>query len=55
MDVMKKIRMLKKYSELRSDPSAAQRLTSLEDLLSGAKKIEAEVLWHNYAYRPKTY
>ena len=55
MDVMKKIKVLKKYSELRSDPTAVQRLTSLEDLLSGTKKVEAEVLWHNYAYRPKSY
>ena len=54
MEVIKKIRTLKKHAELRSDPGAAQRLTSLEELLSGTKKIEAELLWHNYAYRPKT-
>ena len=54
MDVIKKVRMLKKFAELRSDPSAVQRLTSLEELLSGTKKMEAELLWHNYAYRPKT-
>lgn len=55
MDVMRKVRLLKKYSELRSDPEAVQRLSSLEELLSGTKKMEAEVLWHNYAYRPKSY
>ena len=55
MDVLKKVKMLKKYAELRSDPEAVQRITSLEELLSGSKKIEAELLWHNYAYRPKTY
>lgn len=55
MEVIRKIRMLKKHAELRSDPAAVQRLTSLEELLSGAKKMEAELLWHNYAYRPKSY
>jgi hypothetical protein len=55
MDVIRKVRILKKYAELRSDPGAAERLTSLEELLSGTKKMEAEVLWHNYAYRPKTH
>ncbi|HKU50799.1 MAG TPA: hypothetical protein VJP79_12685 [Nitrososphaera sp.] len=55
MDVIKKVRMLKKYAELRSNPEAVQRLSSLDDLLSGTKKVEAELLWHNYAYRPKSY
>jgi hypothetical protein len=54
MDVIKKVRLLKKYAQLRSDPTAVERLISLEDLLSGTKKMEAEVLWHNYAYRPKS-
>jgi hypothetical protein len=55
MNVIRKVRMLKKYAELRSDPAAVQRLASLEELLSGTKKMEAELLWHSNAYRPKSY
>src|SRR5574338_1231108 len=41
MDLIRKVKMLKKYGELRADPEAVQRLTSLEDLLSGTKKVES--------------
>lgn len=54
MDVIRKVRMLKKYAELRSDPSAVQRLDDLDDLLTGSRKVETELLWYNYAYKPRT-
>ena len=53
MEVVRKIRLQKKYAQLRSDPGASQRLAELEELLSGTRKVEAELLWHNYAYKPK--
>lgn len=54
MDLIKKVKLQKKYSQLRSDPSATQRLADLEELFSGVRKAEAELLWHNYAYKPKS-
>lgn len=54
MVVIRKIGQLKKYSELRLNPGAVQRIVALEDLLSGTKKVESELLWHNYAYKPKS-
>ena len=55
MDVIRKVRQQKKYSQLRADPGATQRLVDLEGMLSGTRKVEAELLWHNYAYKPKTH
>lgn len=55
MDVVRRVRLLKKYAPVRSDPGAAQRLSDLEELLAGTRKVEAELLWHSYAYKPKSH
>lgn len=50
MEVFRKIRLGKKYAELRSDEGAAARLQQLEDLLSGAQEIsEDRFLWYRNA------
>lgn len=50
-EVFRKIRLDKKYSELRFNAGAAARLQELEDLLFSAQKISAEdrFLWHRNA------
>lgn len=50
MEILRKIRLDEKYSELRKNPEAIARLGELEDKLSGAQRAES-LSWHNYAYR----
>ena len=51
MEILRKIRLDEKYSELRENPEAIARLEELEDKLTGAQKIEEATFWHNNAYR----
>lgn len=55
MEVMRKIRLDKKYVELRKDVEAAARLGSLENmLLSDAQKIEEAHAWYNNAHKERS-
>jgi hypothetical protein len=51
MEILRKIRLDEKYSDLRRNPEAIARLQELEDKLSGAQKIEEGAFWYNNAYR----
>ena len=51
MQVFRKIRLHRKYAELRSSSEAITRLQEIEDVLSGAQRIsEDKFLWHRRAY-----
>jgi hypothetical protein len=50
MEVLRKIRLNKKYAELRSNAEAIGRLEELQDQLSGARKLEQGLTWYNKAY-----
>ncbi len=50
MEILRKIRLHKKYEELRLVVDAMQRLEILEDRLSGTNKVE-NLLWYDRAYK----
>jgi hypothetical protein len=50
MEILRKIRLDEKYSELRENPEATGRLEELEDKLSGVQRVES-LSWYNNAYR----
>lgn len=52
MEILRKIRLHKKYEELRLVVEAMQRLEDLEDRLSGTNKVE-NLLWYDRAYKDR--
>lgn len=55
MEVMRRIRLDKKYVELRKDMESAARLVSLENmLLADAQKIQEAHAWYNNAHKERS-
>jgi hypothetical protein len=53
LEILRKIRLNKKYAKLRSNAEAKRRLKQLEDQLSGSEILPEKLLWHSYAYKQK--
>jgi hypothetical protein len=50
-EILRKIRLQKKYARLRSNEEAKRRLMELEDQLSGSTLVPEKLKWHQYAYK----
>ena len=54
MEILRKIRLNRKYAKLRSNAGANSRLKELEDQLSGSAKLPEKLRWHRFAYKQKS-
>jgi hypothetical protein len=54
VELLRKIRLQKKYAKLRSNADAKLRLKELEDQLSGSPVLPEKLQWHRYAYKQKS-
>lgn len=54
MEILRKIRLNRKYAKLRSNAGANSRLKELEDQLSGSAKLPEKLRWHRFAFKQKS-
>lgn len=52
-EILRKIKLNKKYAKLRSNAGAKRRLKELEDQLTGSAILPEKLIWHSFAYKQK--